>query len=49
MEPYLYLFMISAILFLFILIAAGVNRRWWWVLGAIAGIIVSATSYVYYM
>lgn len=49
METYAYLFMISTILFLFGLIAAGINRRWWWVLGFTAGIIVSVTSYVYYM
>lgn len=49
MESYLQLFMISTIMCLFGLIAAGINQRWWWFLGFIAGVIVSVTSYVYYM
>ena len=48
METYIYLFMVSAIMCLFGLIAAGINSRWWWVLGFAAGIIVSITlEFVY--
>lgn len=42
----MYCFMIATISCLFGLIVAGVNRRWWWVLGFTAGIIVSITSAV---
>lgn len=49
METYMYLFMVSTIMCLFGLIAAGINRRWWWVLGFTAGIIVSITSAVVYV
>lgn len=48
METFQYFFMISTIMNLFGLIAAGINRRWWWMLGFVAGAIVSLTAAVAY-
>lgn len=47
MEP-IQFFMIAAIMFFFMFVLAGVNRRWRWVLGAAAGITVSVASALYY-
>jgi 4-amino-4-deoxy-L-arabinose transferase-like glycosyltransferase len=44
----MYFFMITTIVCLFGLIAAGINRKWWWVLGFAAGVIVTITSSVVY-
>lgn len=45
----MYFSMVSTILCLFGLIVAGINRRWWWVLGSTAGIIVSLTAAVVHL
>ena len=47
-ENAVYFFMVSTVMCLFGLIAAGINRRWWWVLGFIAGVIVNLASFLVY-
>lgn len=49
METYIQLFMIATVLCLFGLIAAGINRRWWWVLGFTGGVIVSVAASLIHM